>query len=249
MILLPQTEPAAYPQGHFKRVYDYVMVPACRLAGYWPSTWDDLNAQPLDIIKSIVDCEIVICDVSATYTDALYVVAVRQALNLPVVLTKDLKSLISFDAGESALMEYDESLRIDTVQKATEELSKAIQKAVENKQARNAVLNRLAIGLPKLVVTTETPPEPQHNEAIQEIPQETHLPIISPLPDYVAEPYTQEQLLKLKTGSELFHLHHGKGKVNFVKKMGKDTVANIQFGSGSKLLVLEASDLFRKISG
>ena len=248
LIVSPPAEPSTYPPGHFKRVYDYVIIPACRLAGFWPEKLNDPGSQPLDVVKGLVDCPVVICDISAGYADAAYVLAVRQALHLPVVLIKDLKSVAPFDVGEFHSLEYDESLRIDTVQKATEELSEALKKAVEHKEERYALLDRLGLGLPKPDASAAVVDTTYMDSPAQEKPQETHLPIISPLPDYVGEAFSQEQLLKLKTDDELFHLHHGRGKVNFVKKMGKDIVANIQFGTGTKLLVLEASDFFRKIS-
>jgi hypothetical protein len=40
-VIMPQGEPNGYPQGHFNRVYDYVIVPACRAAGYWPTRADN----------------------------------------------------------------------------------------------------------------------------------------------------------------------------------------------------------------
>jgi len=78
--------------------------------------------------------------------------------------------------------------------------------------------------------------------------EEARLPIISPLPDHVGEPFNEQQIVKLKAGDVLFHLRHGEGKVNFVKKMGKEQLASIQFASGAKLLVLVASNFFRKIN-
>jgi hypothetical protein len=42
-------------------------------------------------------------------------------------------------------------------------------------------------------------------------------------------------------------LNHGKGKVDFVKNVGRDRMASIKFESGTKLLVLVVSDFFRKI--
>ena len=253
---MPPTEPSGYSQGHFNLVYDYVIVPACRAAGYWPTKSDSITYEnPMDVVKNIIDSEIVLCDLSASNSNALYGLAVRHSLDLPVTLVKDTKSFIMFDAKEFGLVEYDESLRIDTVQKAIEVLSAALVKAVESKKERHQLLNRLSIGLPQFtpsVVDTEivSVPEPTDQHILEEEvrPKETGLPKISPIPDYVGAAFTEAEIGKLKAGDSLFHLSYGKGKTNFVKDSGKEKLASIQFESGTKLLVLVASDYFRKIS-
>ena len=259
-VILPQGEPSGYAQGHFNRVYDYVIVPACRVAGFWPTRADQATYDhPLAVVKDIIDCQVVLCDVSTSNSNALYGLAIRQALDLPVTLVKDMKSIVMFDAAKFGLVEYDESLRIDTVQKAIEILGEALRKAGEAKKERHELLNRLGIGLPEFtaqptMVDTILPLNPvtSSDEAVGQEKDtgaaEDRLPIISPLPDYVGDPFTEQQIGKLKAGDALFHLRHGKGKVNFVKKMGKDELASIQFESGPKLLVLFASDFFRKIN-
>ena len=259
-VIMPQIEPSGYPQGHFNRVYDYVIVPACRAAGYWPTRADkETYDNPLAVVKNIIDSEIVLCDLSASDSNALYGLAIRQALSLPVTLVKDRKSFVMFDAAEFGLVEYDESLRIDTVQKAIEILCEALKNAVETKKERHALLDRLSIGLPQFtaqnaMVDTNIasipapPPEEKTDQKKETTAQEERLPVISPLPDYVGDPFTEQQIGKLKAGDVLFHLNHGKGKVNFIKKMGKGELASIQFEAGPKLLVLVASDTFRKIN-
>lgn len=256
---MPQGEPNGYPQGHFNRVYDYVIVPACRAAGYWPTRADNATYDnSLAVVKDIIDCEIALLDVSATNSNALYGLAIRQALGLPVTLVKDLKSFVMFDTTEPGLVEYDESLRIDTVQKAIEVLGEALKKAVETKKDRHELLNRLSIGLPQFtsqnsmaditlpsnpITSTDETPQKEETKALED-----SLPIISPLPDYVGDPFNEQQIGKLKAGDDIFHLRHGKGKVNFVKKMGREELASIQFESGPKLLTLVASNFFRKVN-
>lgn len=252
-IIMPSAEPAGYPQGHFNRVYDYVIVPACRAAGYWPLRSDATSYEnPLDILKKILDSDMVLCDVSAGNAYAPYGMAVRHVLDLPLTVIKDTKSFLTYDASGMNLVEYDESLRIDTVQKATETLSEALKKTAENKKERHALLNSLGIGLPTYSsnVNIETGAQPVINEEQEEDkPKEPRLPIISPLPDYVGEPFNEEEINKVKTGDFLFHLNHGKGKVNFIKNAGKEKLASIQFDSGTKLLVLAVSNFYRKING
>jgi hypothetical protein len=253
-IIMPPGEPSGYPQGHFSRVYDYVIVPACRAAGYWPTRSDTVKYDnPIDVVKDIIDSEVVLCDLSANNSDALYGLAVRQSLDLPVASIKDTKTIVIFGANDFGLLEYDESLRIDTVQKAIEILGDALRKSVENKKERHQLLNRLSIGLPKVAapsLTVDSDFMSNDQSVLEEEPKakEPSLSKISPLPDYVSDPFTEEEFGKLKGGSVLFHLHYGKGKVNFVKNSGKEKLASIEFETGTKLLVLTVSDFFRKIS-
>lgn len=254
-IIMPPGEPSGYPQGHFNRVYDYVIVPACRAAGYWPtragsSTYDN----PMEVVKNIVDSEVAICDLSANNADALYGLAVRQSLDLPVAVVKDTKTIVIFGANDFGLAEYDESLRIDTVQKAIETLSEALKKVVETKKERHQLLHRLSIGLPQVTAPVIADAEISSPVIDQEVPEEKRkskepqLPKISPLPDYVGGSFTEAEIEKLKPGDFLFHLNYGKGKVNFIKNTGKDKLTSIQFESGPKLLVVIVSDFFRKIN-
>ena len=145
-------------------------------------------------------------------------------------------------------------------------MGESLKKAVDSKKERYALLNRLGIGLPQLAAepapmqsgnTIVDTPIPSSTTASMNVAtdqkvepevEEHRLPIISPLPDYVGDPFNEQQIGKLKAGDVLFHLRHGKGKVSFVKKMGKEQLASIQFGSGPKLLVLAASNFFRKIN-
>src|SRR5262245_49737629 len=122
LIFMPSGEPTGYASGHFGRVYDYVIIPACRLAGFWPERADSSSASGADTIKNIIESDIAICDLSANDTNVLYALAIRQALGLPVVLIKDAKTTLNFYSKEFGEIVYDDSLRIDTVQSATQAL-------------------------------------------------------------------------------------------------------------------------------
>ena len=252
-IVMPASEPIGYPQGHFGRVYDYIIVPACRVAGYWPVKADSISHENgLDIVKDIIDSEVVLCDLSTNDPTSLYVFSVRQALQLPVTLMKDLKTLASFDTSKFNSIEYDDSLRIDTVQKATEVLGNALKATVEKKPSRHELLDKLGIASPPVIapVITETiSSAPEEESQSIGLEKKSHLPVISPLPDYVGDFMNEDQLDKVKGGDVVFHINHGKGTVNFVKKMGKDKFANVQFESGAKLLSLGIIGIFRKVKG
>ncbi len=252
LIIMPPADLAGYPNGHIGRVYDYIVVPACRKAGYFPARIDAaVYSDSFDIVKQLVDSDIVICDISGNNSNALYALAVRHVFDLPVVVIKDAKSSVMFDAHQLGVVSYDESLRIDTVQGEVEALTEALNKAVDSRKDRHEFLYRLGIGRPS-VPTPDTASSgisqadetPSHEE---EAPKEKRLPFISPIPSYVRDPFTEEQIGNLKIGDDIFHMIHGRGKLSSLKKMGKDKLAGIQFDSGSKFLVLTNSELFRAV--
>ena len=240
---MPTSDPDGYAQGHFSRVYQYIIVPACRAAGFSPVRADDpaANDTAMDIIKNMIESDMVICDLSSKNANALYALAIRQSINLPVTLIKDVKTRISFNIQEYDHVEYDDSLRIDTVQMETEALGNTLKRTFANKAATNSLLSKLDIGSAQSTDTSNT--------FVQEEPKkESHLPVISPLPGYVGDPITQpEEIDKLKVGDSIFHMNYGKGDIASIKKMGKDKMAEFQFESGSKMLVLVTSGVLRKI--
>jgi hypothetical protein len=251
LIIMPVSDQPGYAPGHVDRVYQYIIMPACRAAGFKPVRADDpsANAIPLDIIKNILECEIVICDVSTKNAHALYGFAIRQAINLPVALMKDMRTQIMFNIQEFSHVEYDESLRVDTVQKEITALSDVLIKAFDNRVVTNALLSRLDIGS---APSTEAQNIPAETEMTTDAPEprkeESHLPVISPVPGYVGDAFTQqEDIDALKVGDFIFHKNYGRGEIKAINKMAKDKVAKIQFDSGAKQLILGTYGVFRKI--
>lgn len=243
-IILPGLEPEGYAKGHFGRVYQYIILPACRLAGVSPVRVGDptLDDSPLGIIKTMIESDLVLCDFSSNDPHSLYGFALRQALNLPVTLIKDIKTNATANIPEFEIVEYDESLRIDTVQNEVETLGETLKKILATKPTPHELLSRLNIptAQPETPVVETTP-------IIEEPVKKSHLPFISPLPDYVGEPLTKAQIDKLKMGDFFFHMNYGKGEIMTINHKTKDILAKIQFDSGSKLLVLEPSEIFRNI--
>ena len=247
LIFLPTLEPAGYAAGHFGRVYDYVIVPACRLAGVWPERADNLNDSPVDVIKTIIESDVAICDVSANHVTGLYALAIRQALNLPVVFIKDGRTTFSFYGSESGEVMYDDSLRIDTVQKATEALGEALKNALTKLGEGNPVFNRLGIDLAKPKVVEATPVFEPIPLAESVAPKEKSLPVISPIPDYVGDVLTEDDIEKLKPGDFVFHINHGKGELKTARRMSGDKIAEVSFDTGTKVVMLVTNGVLRRV--
>ncbi|MBK8291487.1 MAG: hypothetical protein IPK96_11690 [Flammeovirgaceae bacterium] len=246
-VIMSTTDPDGYAQGHFGRVYQYIIVPACKAAGFIAVRADDptANDTAMDILRTMIDSDMVICDISSKNANALYAFAIRQSLNLPVTLLKDVKTNIGFNMQEFDHVEYDDSLRIDTVQMETETLGNTLKRTFANKAA-NSLLSKLDIGSAQSTDTTDT----SDTFAQEETKKESHIPVISPLPDYVGDPITQPgEIDKLKVGDSIFHMNYGKGEIANIKKLGKDKMAEFQFESGSKMLMLMTSGVLRKIKG
>ncbi len=241
LIIMPEKDPEGYPKGHCDRVYQYILVPACGYSGLTPARATDFAGDgPMDILRSIIESDMVICDLSAKTPNSLYGFAIRQSMSLPVVMIKDVKTRVSAELQVFEPMEYDDSLRIDTVQKEIESLSELLKKARASKSERNPLISRFDFGSVRQAGSDSS--EEVHKE-------ESHLPIISPVPSYVGSPITQqEELDKLKAGDFVWHINYGRGEVKSLSKMGRDKMAKIQFESGTKLLVLIPSGIFRKIN-
>lgn len=237
---MPHEDLEGYPQGHFNRVYEYVIAPACRSASFTPERVNDalaLTGDLLDAYKTLVESEMVICDFSGLHQSVGYGFVLRKALNLPVVLVKDIKTPAMGATDEFGCVTYDESLRIDTVQSETNALTEAINQAYHQKGEHHSLLNSIQQGEIQTSVAAD-----------EEDKKEKKLPIISPLPEYVGEPFSQPEMDKLKVGDFLFHLTRGKGEITSVKNAGREKLAGIKFDSGTTVLVLGASDYFRKIA-
>lgn len=244
IIFMPSSEPAGYAPGHFGRVYDYVILPACRLAGFWP---ERAEANVSDLIKNIIESDIAICDLSTNDNNVLYAFAIRQALNLPVVLIKDGKTTLKFYSKEFGELEYDDSLRIDTVQNATQALGDLLKSAIANKGERNTIFNRLGIDFSKPLIV-EAPPVFEPIPLVEAVHKEPALPVISPLPDYVGDTLTELDVEKAKPGDPIFHINYGKGEIKTARKVGADKMAEITFESGTRVVMLVTSGILKKVN-
>lgn len=136
MVIMPFSDPSGYQQGHFKRVYDFLIKPACEKAGFKAKRVDE-NAKTsvivLEILNMILDCDMAICDLSARNPNVFYELGLRQAFDKKCVLIIDSKTERPFDTSMIRSIMYDESLRVDLIQDKVDELSNAIKETYENK--------------------------------------------------------------------------------------------------------------------
>lgn len=117
-IMMPIADHPDYDKGHFNRVYQYLIKPACIKAGYNPIRADDNKASNMimfDILKKIVECDMAICDLSSRNANVFYELGLRQAFNKKTILITDGLLPTPFDISAFRYVSYSPSLRVDTV--------------------------------------------------------------------------------------------------------------------------------------
>ena len=151
-VIMPISDVDGYPKGHFNRVYDYIIVPACKQEGYEPIRADATsksNVIIVDILRNILECDMAICDLSSRNPNVFYELGFRQAFNMKTVLMKDDQTDRPFDVSTIRSINYESSLRIDLVNKTITELTKALKETNEmSEKEPNSLLKLLSIDNP-----------------------------------------------------------------------------------------------------
>ena len=146
---MPISDMPGYEAEHFGRVYSHLIKPACEAAGFSPVRADDVkstNYIVIDILKRIISCDIVICDLSSRNPNVMYELGIRQAFNLPSVLIKDNITDRVFDIQGIRTVDYNEKLRVDLVEKDIQKIKVAIEKTIsENGKDINSLIQLLGV--------------------------------------------------------------------------------------------------------
>lgn len=148
-IIMPISDQDGYLKEHFSRVYNHIIKPACVKAGFRPIRADENTKTDfivIDIITKILDSDMVICDLSAKNPNVLYELGLRQAFNKKTLLIKDIKTERIFDIQGLRSIDYNESLRIDSVIDNVSLISNALQETYNaNSSDTNSLISLLAI--------------------------------------------------------------------------------------------------------
>jgi hypothetical protein len=158
-VIMPISDIEGYEKGHFTRVFQHLIKPACEKAGFKPIRADDeikTNYIVIDIIRKILESDMVICDLSSTNPNVMYELGIRQSFNKKSVLIKDVKTNRIFDIQGLRTIDYDENLRIDEVQKNIENISKTLRETYENeKHEINSIIQLLSIKPAEITTSIE----------------------------------------------------------------------------------------------
>jgi hypothetical protein len=162
-VIMPISDPTGYEAGHFTRVYEHIIKPACVDAGLEVVRGDEVKATnyiALDILRRVLNSDLVVCDLSGRNPNVLYELGIRQAFDLPVVLLKDHKTDRIFDIQGLRTLDYSESLRVDSVAQDKIALKQALL-ATMNLQSHdiNSLVKLLGVEKAAVVERTELSPE------------------------------------------------------------------------------------------
>ena len=148
-VIMPISDVDGYEKGHFGRVYEYLIKPACEAAGYKVDRADDTsktNMIIVDILQKAVKYDMAICDISSRNANVFYELGFRQAFNMKTVLIKDKKTVMPFDISSIRTLSYSETLRIDEVEKGRAEIQKALEETERaDTKDINSLISLLAI--------------------------------------------------------------------------------------------------------
>lgn len=145
-VIMPIADQDGYPEGHFTRVYKELIKPAIENAGFQAVRADDtLNTKIilLSILKSIVEYDMALCDLSSLNPNVMYELGVRQMAKMPVTLIKDERTRRIFDIQLMNDIPYDSSLRVDFVRAAQEQITLAIKATFEDRNSKSKSLLEL----------------------------------------------------------------------------------------------------------
>lgn len=153
-IIMPIADHPDYKQGHFKRVYEDILAPACRAAGYKPVRADDTkqaNLIQLDILQKLLESPMAICDLSTRNPNVLFELGLRQAFDKPTILVQEEGTPKIFDINIFRYVEYRNGLDYRDVlddQRTIQEVLEETKKAVEDGKSVNSIIKLLSITNP-----------------------------------------------------------------------------------------------------
>lgn len=154
-VIMPISDPDGYDAGHFLRVYQDILKPACEQAGLKPIRGDEVRATNfivVDIIQRLLEAPIVLCDLSNRNPNVLFELGLRQAFDKPVVLVQEEGTPRIFDVSGLRITNYrKERLYHEVIsdQKAIREV--LLDTIRENKggKAVNSLMRLLSMTPPK----------------------------------------------------------------------------------------------------
>jgi hypothetical protein len=219
-VIMPISDNDDYESGHFRRVYEYIIQPACRKAGFEPLRAD----------------EMAICDLSSRNPNVLYELGIRQSFDLPVTLIKDDVTPRIFDIQGFRDVFYHSNLRIDEVNKAVNELADAIEETYNNKGKEvNSIVELL--GISKAAVKDPIDISPESSvllEAIQQLRSDVIINRKNNSPTVVTKSVFKSydngpmpaMLLRngeiVNPGDRIEHPAHGRGTIIFIPSNSED---------------------------
>ncbi|WP_461631333.1 hypothetical protein [Labilibaculum euxinus] len=164
-IIMPISDPKDYDKGHFKRVYEDIITPACDKADYKAVRADEVEETDiihLSILKKLIEAPMAICDLSTRNPNVLFELGLRQAFDKPVVLIQEKGTERIFDVSILRAYDYCKELRYNDVlndQEAISKMLKGTEKAFVTGEGFNSVIKLLSLSQSAQIKTIDDPNE------------------------------------------------------------------------------------------
>lgn len=156
-VIMPFSDGETYEKGHFRSVYEDIIVPAITNSGFIPQRADDAkqtNLIHLDILKRLIDAPICVCDLSSRNPNVLFELGIRQAFDKPVVLIQESGTPKIFDITMLRIIEYSKDMKYRDVLNVQQSLSDAILATldvVSDSANVNSIIQLLSISSPATI--------------------------------------------------------------------------------------------------
>lgn len=162
---MPIGEPTGYTDGHFRRVYEDIIIPSCENSGYSAVRADDVketNLIHLDLLQKLIEAPIAICDLSTRNPNVLFELGIRQAFDKPIVLIQEKGTEKIFDIAPLRYLEYSKEMKYHDVLQTQDNLKEMIEatvKAESDDGNINSIVKLLALSnaatIPNLEANTK----------------------------------------------------------------------------------------------
>ena len=151
---MPISDPDGYVKGHFKHVYEDIIVPACDKTGFKALRADQVkqsNLIHLDILQKLLDAPMAVCDLSSRNPNVLFELALRQAFDKPVALIQEVGTPAVFDISPFRYVEYRKERTYHEVLEDQSKISATIKDTFEEHRdgkGVNSIIKLLRISKP-----------------------------------------------------------------------------------------------------
>lgn len=133
-IIMPISATDKYDAEHWKCVLKILKSAIEKVGIFKPlPVWENENADIIQstIINNILDCDIVVCDMSSTNPNVMYELGLRMAVKKPIVLVKDDDTNPPFDINSIRFEEYPKDLHYFKINEFIEKLRQKINNTWE----------------------------------------------------------------------------------------------------------------------
>jgi hypothetical protein len=268
-VIMPISNSDNYDEGHFKRVYEYIIKPACLKAGFAPIRSDEIlntNDIALDIIKRIINSEMAICDLSSRNPNVFYELGIRQAFDLPVTLIRDSQTERVFDIQGFRDIEYDCNLRIDNVEIVINVISETLKNTYNTKGREiNSLISLLGVKSARVTNNLEISKETElilsslaglearltQIENSSQIQRTTTATVFMDTKGDFWKELSLSEIKNLTVGDIVEHLKFGRGRVTNRIEISGNPIATILFESNEekKLMLNYVKNLKKLVKG